>query len=100
MLITLIAAMSRDQVIGFDGGMPWRLSADLKHFKRTTLGKPVVMGRKTFESIGSRPLPKRTNIVVTQQQDYVADGCLVANSVERALELAAPCDEVMICAKK
>ena len=97
MLITLIAAMSRDRVIGFESEMPWRLPADLKHFKQTTLGKPIVMGRKTFESIGSRPLPKRTNIVVTRQPDYRADGCLVAGSVGHAVEMAAPCEEVMIC---
>ncbi|MBB3048378.1 dihydrofolate reductase [Litorivivens lipolytica] len=85
--LAMIAAMSRNRVIGRDNALPWHISADLKHFKRTTLGKPVVMGRKTYESIG-RPLPGRTNIVVTRQQGYQPDGVRVATSTEAALALA------------
>ena len=86
--LAMIAAMSRNRVIGRDNALPWHISADLKHFKRTTLGKPVVMGRKTYESIG-RPLPGRTNIVVTRQPDYSAPGVRVATSTESALALAS-----------
>lgn len=85
--LAMIAAMSRNRVIGRDNELPWHISADLKHFKRTTLGKPVVMGRKTYESIG-RPLPGRTNIVVTRQQGYQPEGVRVATSTEAALALA------------
>ncbi len=85
--LAMIAAMSRNRVIGRDNALPWHISADLKHFKRTTLGKPVVMGRKTFESIG-RPLPGRTNIVVTRQEGYRPEGVRVATSTASALALA------------
>ena len=86
--LAMIAALSRNRVIGRDNELPWHISADLKHFKATTLGKPVVMGRKTYDSIG-RPLPGRTNIVVTRQSDWQADGVRVARSTEQALALAA-----------
>ncbi|WP_372759665.1 dihydrofolate reductase [Litorivivens sp.] len=86
--LAMIAAMSRNRVIGRDNALPWHISADLKHFKATTLGKPVVMGRKTFDSIG-RPLPGRTNIVVTRQPGWHADGVRIARSTEQALQLAA-----------
>lgn len=85
--LAMIAAMSRNRVIGRDNALPWHISADLKHFKRTTLGKPVVMGRKTFESIG-RPLQGRTNIVVTRQEGYRPEGVRVATSTASALALA------------
>lgn len=77
--------MSENRVIGKDNGLPWHLSADLKHFKATTLGKPVVMGRKTFESIG-RPLPGRTNIVITRQTGYAPAGVTVVRDVGAAVE--------------
>ena len=73
MKISMIAAMAHDRVIGLDNQMPWHLPADLAHFKRVTLGKPVLMGRKTFESIG-RPLPGRRNLVISRNPDYQADG--------------------------
>lgn len=96
MRIALIAAMGRNRVIGKDNQMPWHMPADLKHFKSVTMGKPVIMGRKTFESIG-RPLPGRTNIVITRDASYQADGISVVSSPEQALELAKPLtDEVMI----
>ena len=86
--LALIAARARNGVIGLDNRMPWHLPEDLAYFKRVTLGKPVVMGRKTFESIG-RPLPGRLNIVVTRNPDWQAAGVQVAHSLDAALALAA-----------
>ena len=74
MIISLIVAMDRQGVIGAGGALPWRLSGDLRHFKAITMGKPIIMGRKTHESIG-RPLPGRQNIVLTRQPGYTAPGC-------------------------
>ncbi|MFQ1896386.1 type 3 dihydrofolate reductase [Aeromonas veronii] len=88
MKISMIAAMAHDRVIGKDNQMPWHLPADLAHFKRVTLGKPVLMGRKTFESIG-RPLPGRRNLVISRNTDYQAEGIEVVGSVEAALALLA-----------
>ncbi len=87
MKLSLIAAMAQNGVIGRGNQLPWRLPADLKHFKTVTMGKPVIMGRKTWESIG-RPLPGRTNIVVTRNPYFLASNCLVAHSIEEALEIA------------
>ncbi len=95
MKLSLIAAMAQNGVIGRGNQLPWRLPADLKHFKTVTMGKPVIMGRKTWESIG-RPLPGRTNIVVTRDVGYRAEGCVVVHSVEQALEVAAGSDEAMV----
>lgn len=81
----LIVAHARNGAIGIDGKVPWYLPEDLKHFKRTTLGKPVIMGRKTWESLG-RPLPGRKNVVITRQADYVAEGACVVPTIEAALE--------------
>ena len=100
-MVAMIAAVGANGVIGSDGEIPWRLPSDFAHFKRTTLGKPLIMGRKTFESIG-KPLPGRTNIIVTRQPGYAAEGALVASSLaealERAREVAAAdgADEIMI----
>ena len=88
MHISMIAAMAHDRVIGLDNQMPWHLPADLAHFKRVTLGKPVLMGRKTFESIG-RPLPGRRNLVISRNPGYQAEGIEVVGSVEAALALLA-----------
>lgn len=93
--ISLIAAMAKDRVIGKDNDMPWHLPADLQHFKKVTLGKPVIMGRRTFESIG-RPLPGRKNIVITRNSDWSHDGVEVVSSPESALDLVSDVDEVMI----
>jgi dihydrofolate reductase len=93
--IALIAAMAENRVIGRENRLPWRLSADLRRFKSLTMGKPVIMGRKTYESIG-KPLPGRSNIVVTRDPDYRAPGCRVVHSLEQALEAAAGHDEVMV----
>ncbi len=97
MMISMIAAMAHDRVIGLDNQMPWHLPADLAHFKRVTLGKPVLMGRKTFESIG-RPLPGRRNLVISRNPDYRADGVEVIDSVEAALALLTGSDvaELMV----
>jgi len=95
-MISLIAALSRNRVIGANGGLPWHLPEDSRHFRRTTMGKPVILGRKTFESMDG-PLDGRENIVVTQQPGYRAPDCRVAASLKQALELAKDRDEVMIC---
>ena len=95
MTLSLVVAAATNNVIGSEGGLPWHLPDDLRHFKRLTTGKPVIMGRRTFESIG-RPLPDRRNIVMTRRADYSAQGCDVVSSVDEALELVRGADEVMI----
>ncbi len=95
MRISLVVAASTNNVIGRNGELPWRISDDLKHFKAVTMGHPIVMGRRTFESIG-RPLPGRTNIVLTTQRDYAADGCKVVHSPAAALRAAETADEIMV----
>lgn len=87
MKLSLIVATAKNNAIGRNNELPWHLPQDLKYFKSVTLGKPVIMGRKTFESIG-KPLPGRTNIVVTRQKNWSVAGVLVAKSVEEALEIA------------
>jgi dihydrofolate reductase len=94
-MLTLVVAMAHDRVIGRDNEMPWHLPADLKHFKSITLGKPVVMGRRTYESIG-RPLPGRLNIVITRDHGYEAPGCTVVASLDAALAAAGDAQEVMV----
>lgn len=88
--VALIWAMAENRVIGIDNKMPWYLPKDLQFFKQCTWAKPVIMGRKTHESIG-RPLPGRTNIIITRNQDFTAKGCKVVHSLEAALELADQC---------
>ena len=92
--ISLIVAMAQNGVIGRDNTLPWRLPEDLKRFKAFTLGKPVLMGRKTFESIG-RPLPGRTNLVLTRDRGWHAGGVTVVHSVEEALAQAADSAELI-----
>lgn len=87
--------MARDQVIGRDGAMPWHLPADLKHFKALTLGHPVIMGRRTFDSIG-RALPGRTNLVISRSRPDLPAGVLVAGSLPAALAIVAPAESVMV----
>ena len=94
MQVSLIVAMTERGVIGRDGQLPWHLSADLRRFKRITMGHSIVMGRKTYESIG-RPLPGRTSIVISRQQDFRCDGVKVAPSLDEALRLATG-EEVFI----
>ena len=94
-VISLIVAMADNGVIGRDNDLPWRLPDDLKFFKRTTLGAPIVMGRRTWQSIG-RPLPGRTNLVVTRNRRFEADGAQVAHSLGDALALVADVPEVFV----
>lgn len=96
MRISLIAAKSENGVIGKDNKLPWHLPEDLKYFKKMTLGKPVIMGRKTFESMGSKPLPNRENIVLTRYEGLVLPGCIIVNSVEGALAAAGSSAEAMV----
>jgi len=93
--IALIAAMAQDRVIGLNNGMPWHLPADLKHFKRLTIGKSIVMGRKTFDSLG-KPLPQRNNIVLTRNSDWQVDGVTVYHDIESVLKELSKQKEVMI----
>ena len=95
MIVSLFVAMSENRVIGRDGQLPWRLPADLQYFRRNTMGKPIVMGRRTFESIG-RPLPGRTNIVVTSDRAYQVTGCIIVHSIDDALLAAGAAEEVML----
>mgnify|MGYP006127029477 CR=1 FL=1 len=93
--LSLIVARASNGVIGKDNQLPWRLPADLKYFKAVTMGKPIVMGRKTFESIG-RPLPGRQNIVVTRNPDFISAGITVVHSVEAAIAAANEAAEIML----
>ena len=95
MIISMVAAMTKNRVIGKDNQMPWHLPADLKHFKQVTLGKPVVMGRKTFESIG-RLLPGRRNVVISRSTPADAKGAEWVTSLEQAFRLVQQHDEVMV----
>lgn len=94
-MISLVVAAAENDAIGLDGQLPWRLPDDLGYFKRITSGKPVLMGRKTFDSIG-RPLPDRRNIVMTRNAEFSAPGCEVATTPAEALALAADADEIMV----
>lgn len=95
MFISAIFAMSENRVIGKDHQLPWHLPADLKHFKKITLGKPILMGRNTYESIG-RPLPGRCNVVITRESDYQAPGCVIVNSIEQALAVTRNNAEIVV----
>lgn len=95
MRLSIIVAMDDQQLIGKDNGLPWHLPADLGYFKQTTTGKTVLMGRKTYESIG-RPLPNRRNIVISRNSAFEAPGCEVVESIEQALALAQDEQEVMV----
>ncbi|OQQ01953.1 diacylglycerol kinase [Vibrio campbellii] len=95
MIISMIAAMADNRIIGKDNQMPWHLPADFAWFKRCTMGKPVVMGRKTYESIG-RPLPGRLNIVISRDASLSIEGVTTVTSIEQALEIAGEVEEVMI----
>jgi dihydrofolate reductase len=93
-LVSLIVAMAQNGVIGRDNALPWRLPEDLKRFKAFTLGKTILMGRKTYESIG-RPLPGRANLVLTRDRNWIAAGVIVVHSVEQALTQAGPGKELV-----
>ena len=96
MVVSLIVAVSENKVIGKDNDLVWHLPTDMKFFKDTTKGHFVIMGRRNYESIPHkyRPLPNRTNVIVTRQDDYKAEGCLVVNSVEEAIELAQKAGDI------
>ena len=95
MNLSIIVAKSKNNVIGVNGDLPWHISEDLKNFKAITMGKPIIMGRVTYESIG-RPLPGRRNIIITRQSDYHIDGAEVFSSPDSALETIESHQEVMI----
>lgn len=95
MIISIIAALGDNQAIGYQNQLPWRMPADLAYFKKITAGKPVIMGQKTFESIG-KILPGRKQIILTKDPNYGAGECKIAHSIPEALNLAEPAEEVMI----
>ncbi len=95
MRIALIAALSRNGIIGRDNRLPWKLPADMRHFRQLTMGKPILMGRKTFQSIG-QALPGRSNIVVSRNPAFQAAGCIVVDSIEAGMQAAGDCEELMI----
>jgi len=95
-LISLVVAVAENGVIGADNGLPWRLKGDMRHFKAVTMGKPVIMGRKTFQSIG-KPLPGRTNIVLTRKEDFVPDGVILVGSLDEALDAARQTGASEVC---
>ena len=95
MIISLIAAMTENRIIGRDNRLPWRLPLDMKHFRELTLGHPVIMGRRTFESIG-RPLAGRTNIVVTSKRGYQPEGCVIAPDLAGAFSACEGADEAFV----
>jgi len=95
MAISIVVAMSNNGVIGRDGDLPWHLSADLRHFKAITMGKPIVMGRVTHESIG-RILPGRENIILTQNENYQSEGCTIINDLNQVIARSEDLDEIMI----
>ena len=94
--ISLIAAMADNRVIGIENRLPWKLPSDMKWFRQHTLGKPIVMGRKTFESFGGRTLPERHNIVITRDSEYKLEKASVVHSIDEALAAAGDVSEIMI----
>ena len=95
MIISLIVAMGENRVIGYNNKLPWNLPSELKYFREATKHKPVIMGRKTHDSIG-RPMPERMNIIITRDKNYKADGCVVVNSKEDAIKTAKGNNEAMV----
>ena len=94
-IVSIIVAMAENRVIGIDNSLPWHLPADLKHFKAMTVGKPIIMGRRTWESLPGK-LPDRIHIIVSSNPDYVAEGCVVVDSLDAAMAAAGAVPEVMI----
>ena len=88
--------MADNRVIGIDNSLPWKLPSDMKWFRQHTLGKPIIMGRKTYESFGGRTLPDRLNIIITRDNNYQVEGAVIAHSIDEALQAAGNVDEVMI----
>ena len=96
MTISLIWAMADNRVIGIENRLPWKLPADMKWFRENTMGKPIIMGRLTFESFGAKPLPGRRNIIISRNPTYSAEGIEVFTSIEDALQATQDSEEVMI----
>ncbi len=96
MIISIIAAMDENAVIGINNSLPWKLPSDMKWFRQHTLGKSIIMGRKTFESFGAKPLPERQNIIVSHNPEYHAENCDVVSSIDAALAAVSNTDEAMI----
>jgi dihydrofolate reductase len=95
-IISLVYAQSRNGFIGLNGGLPWHLPSDLKRFKATTLGKPVIMGRKTWDGLPRKPLPGRVNIIVTRQPGFSAEGAVVVATADAALRAAGDAPEICV----
>jgi len=93
--LAIIVATDENGLIGRDNDLPWKLSADLQYFRKVTMGKPIIMGRKTHESIG-RPLPGRLNIIITSDKNYSAEGCTVVDSIDAALQACGEVEEAMV----
>ncbi len=87
MIVSIIVAVAQNDVIGKENQLPWHLPADMKYFRKTTSGHCIIMGRKTFEALG-KPLPNRTNIIITRQEDFAVDGCIVVNQLQHAIDYA------------
>ena len=87
MIVSIIVAAAQNDVIGKENQLPWHLPADMKYFRKTTSGHCIIMGRKTFEALG-KPLPNRTNIIITRQEDFAVDGCIVVNQLQHAIDYA------------
>jgi len=94
-IISLIWGQDRNRLIGRNNALPWKLPADMAWFKKSTMGKPILMGRKTYESIG-RPLPGRTNLILTRQADLQVEGCTVVHSLDEAKSVVPDADEIMV----
>lgn len=92
MILSIVVARTKNKVIGLKNGLPWKLSDDFKSFKKITLGHPIIMGRKTFDSLGGKPLKDRPNIIVTRQKDFTAENCEVVHSLAEGIELAKKLD--------
>jgi len=96
MIISMIAAMGQNRELGLDNKLLWKLPADMKFFRETTMGKPIIVGRKTYESFGGKPLPGRKNIVITRAADYQSEGAVVVHDINDAIEAAGDVEEIMI----
>ncbi len=96
MIISMIAAMGKNRELGLNNELLWKLPADMKFFRETTMGKPIIVGRKTYESFGGKPLPGRKNIVITTASDYQSEGATIVHSIEDAIAEASDAEEIMI----
>ncbi len=95
MIVSIIAAMANQRAIGINNSLPWNLPADMAWFRQCTMGKPIIMGRTTFESIG-RPLPGRQNVIVSRNPEYLVEGAIVVHSLEQAIEAVSDSEEAMV----